>query len=92
MSSFSTLFTILLYLLSFEHFVTFVGAVFKDGFLGKHLTRGEEVEKVYDYVIIGAGTSGLTVADRLTENPDRMFPTFLSSFYPLPTPVLADAP
>jgi len=23
----------------------------------------------YDYVIIGGGTSGLTVADRLTENP-----------------------
>jgi hypothetical protein len=23
----------------------------------------------YDYVIIGAGASGLTVADRLTENP-----------------------
>jgi hypothetical protein len=24
----------------------------------------------YDFVIIGGGTSGLTVADRLTENPD----------------------
>lgn len=24
----------------------------------------------YDYVIIGGGTSGLTVADRLTENPE----------------------
>ena len=25
----------------------------------------------YDYVIIGGGTSGLTVADRLTEDDDR---------------------
>ena len=24
----------------------------------------------YDYIIIGGGTSGLTVADRLTENPE----------------------
>jgi hypothetical protein len=24
----------------------------------------------YDFVIIGGGTSGLTVADRLTENPN----------------------
>lgn len=28
------------------------------------------LSKQYDYVIIGGGTSGLTVADRLTENPE----------------------
>ena len=32
------------------------------------LTKPSEVEKTYDYVIIGGGTSGLTVADRLTED------------------------
>ena len=31
------------------------------------------LEDSYDYVIIGGGTSGLTVADRLTEDPDSMF-------------------
>jgi ribulose 1,5-bisphosphate synthetase/thiazole synthase len=28
----------------------------------------------YDYVIVGGGTSGLTVADRLTENGKRTTP------------------
>jgi hypothetical protein len=28
----------------------------------------------YDYVIVGGGTSGLTVANRLTENGKREFP------------------
>jgi len=32
------------------------------------LTKPSDVEKTYDYVIIGGGTSGLTVADRLTED------------------------
>ncbi len=27
----------------------------------------------YDYVVIGGGTSGLTVANRLTENPQSMY-------------------
>jgi len=27
------------------------------------------MRKEYDYVVIGGGTSGLTVANRLTENP-----------------------
>ena len=29
-----------------------------------------ELEESYDYVIIGGGTSGLVVANRLTEDPD----------------------
>lgn len=78
--SFSSLFITVLYILSFESFGTFVDATFKDGFLGKHLTRAEEVEETYDYVIIGGGTSGLTVADRLTENPHRIYS---SSFFSL---------
>lgn len=32
------------------------------------LTRQEEVAAEYDYVIVGGGTSGLTVGDRLSEN------------------------
>ena len=33
----------------------------------KIVTR-QEVQDEYDYVIVGGGTSGLTVGDRLTEN------------------------
>lgn len=32
------------------------------------LTRREEVAAEYDYIIVGGGTSGLTVGDRLSEN------------------------
>ncbi|KAL0941765.1 Pyranose dehydrogenase 1-like protein 3 [Colletotrichum truncatum] len=34
----------------------------------KVLARAEDVKAEYDYVIVGGGTAGLTVADRLTEN------------------------
>lgn len=30
--------------------------------------RRQEIEDTYDYVIIGGGTAGLTVGDRLSEN------------------------
>ncbi len=30
-----------------------------------------DVDKEYDYVIVGGGTAGLTVADRLTESGDN---------------------
>lgn len=32
------------------------------------LTRGDAINGAYDYIIVGGGTAGLTVADRLTEN------------------------
>ena len=32
--------------------------------------RDVSVQPIYDFVIIGGGTAGLTVADRLTENPE----------------------
>ena len=32
------------------------------------LERESQVKDEYDYIIAGAGTAGLTVADRLTEN------------------------
>jgi hypothetical protein len=34
------------------------------------VSRQVAIEKQYDFVIAGAGISGLTVADRLTEDPD----------------------
>ncbi|KAL2066811.1 hypothetical protein VTL71DRAFT_1235 [Oculimacula yallundae] len=32
------------------------------------LSRADQVEKTYDYVIVGGGTAGLTVGDRLSES------------------------
>ena len=34
----------------------------------QHFTRSSDLHSSYDYVVVGGGTSGLTVADRLTEN------------------------
>lgn len=40
--------------------------------------RNADILDSYDFIIIGGGTSGLTVADRLTENPNGA----LLKFYP----------
>lgn len=32
--------------------------------------RDADLASSYDFVVVGGGTSGLTVADRLTENPN----------------------
>lgn len=34
------------------------------------LSRHGQVREEYDYVVVGGGTSGLVVANRLTENPE----------------------
>lgn len=34
----------------------------------QHFTRSNDLHSSYDYVVIGGGTSGLTVADCLTES------------------------
>jgi len=38
-------------------------------FLGELKERDEQLLGTYDYVIVGGGTSGLAVANRLSENP-----------------------
>lgn len=47
--------------------------------LGRHAriidSRALSNETTYDFVIAGGGIAGLTVADRLTENPDGAAPS-----------------
>lgn len=40
------------------------------GLKARHLTEVDELKDAYDYVVIGGGTAGLTVGDRLSESGD----------------------
>lgn len=40
---------------------------------------GSEINEIYDYLIIGGGTSGLTVADRLTQDGTSPLPESFST-------------
>ena len=44
--------------------------------------RAADLKAEYDYVVIGGGTSGLTVANRLTENPKSITALFSASQTP----------
>lgn len=49
-------------------------------FHGQVIPRAEDLLPEYDYVVVGAGASGLTVANRLSENKSR-FPNNYIVFY-----------
>lgn len=42
-------------------------------FNGKVISRAQDLLPGYDYIVVGGGASGLTVANRLSEQPSRFF-------------------
>ncbi|KAK0645428.1 oxidoreductase [Cercophora newfieldiana] len=57
-------------------------------FQARQITQTSQLLSAYDYVIVGGGTSGLTVADRLTENPHTTVLVLEAGSFPKPEDVL----
>ena len=53
--------------LLFLFIATFASPIAKNA---RIIGRDTDLQLSYDFVIVGGGTSGLTVADRLTEDPE----------------------
>ncbi|KAL6408757.1 GMC oxidoreductase [Ilyonectria robusta] len=51
-------------------FLSAQGALASPAFPGQYKARAQQLLTAYDYVVVGGGASGLTVANRLSENPD----------------------
>jgi choline dehydrogenase len=49
-----------------------ISTVFSLPLYAQIVGRDVELNSTYDFVILGGGLSGLTVADRLSENPSGM--------------------
>lgn len=47
--------------------------------------RDVQLLSSYDYIVVGGGTSGLVVADRLTENKKSQLPS-ITQFFERPPP------
>lgn len=53
----------------------------------QHNPRDEQVnKKTYDYIVVGGGTTGLVVANRLTENPRSTSSMVASAYTVFKTP------
>lgn len=51
------------------------GALAHPLFNGRLVSRADQLLKEYDYVVVGAGASGLTVANRLSEDSGKWIMT-----------------
>jgi len=60
-------------------------------------SRANELKEAYDYIVVGGGTSGFVVADRLSEDGTSTFPShssfspFLSLVHRIPLYLLSSA-
>jgi choline dehydrogenase-like flavoprotein len=63
-------------------------AIPRSVFQARQISDPSELLEAYDYVIVGGGTAGLTVADRLTEDEDTTVLVLESGSFPIAENVL----
>lgn len=63
-------------------------AIPRSVFQARQIEDPSDLLDTYDYVIIGGGTAGLTVADRLTEDEDTTVLVLESGSFPVPQDIL----